>query len=252
MSRLDRLVGLARSMAIYHAIPWRQREMRKLYGAFVKAGDLAFDIGAHVGNRTRGLAALGCRVIAVEPQPDFARLLRLLFGRSAGIEIVEAAVGARSGTTALSISERTPTVTTVAAEWRDARSREQEFGGVHWDRSLEVEMTTLDVLIARWGMPAFVKIDVEGAEPAVLAGLAHAVPALSFEYVPAAPGEVRACVDRLGALGSYLFNWSVGESFALESPAWLSGEELLASLATARGRQRSGDVYARLTYDRRI
>jgi FkbM family methyltransferase len=246
MSRLDRLLGLARSVAIYHGIPWRQREMRKLYARFVKAGDLAFDIGAHVGNRTRGLAALGCRVVAVEPQPDFARLLRTLFGRSARIEIIEAAIGARAGRMSLSISERTPTVTTVAAEWRAARSREAEFGGVRWNRSVDVETTTLDSLIVRWGVPAFVKIDVEGAEPAVLDGLTQAVPALSFEYVPSAPGEVRACVDRLGALGSYLFNWSVGESFTLESQTWLSGDELLASLATARGQQRSGDVYARL------
>jgi FkbM family methyltransferase len=246
MSRLDRLVGLARSMAIYHGIPWRQREMRKLYAGFVGAGDVAFDVGAHVGNRTRGLVALGCRVIAVEPQPDFARLLRLLFGRSPRVEIVQAAIAARAGKASLSISERTPTVTTVAAEWRDARSHEAEFDGVRWNRSLLVETTTLDLLIARWGMPAFVKIDVEGAEPEVLAGLTRAVPALSFEYVPSAPGEVRACVDRMSALGDYLFNWSVGESFKLESRTWLSGDELMAALETPRGRLRSGDVYARL------
>ena len=247
MSRLDRLVGVARSIVIYHGIPWRQREMRKLYAGFVEAGDVAFDIGAHVGNRTRGLAALGCRVIAVEPQPDFARLLRLLFGRSPQVEIVQAAIGARAGKASLSISERTPTVTTVAADWREARSHEPEFDGVHWNRSLVVETTTLDLLIARWGMPAFVKIDVEGAEPAVLTGLTRAVPALSFEYVPSAPGEVRACVERVSALGSYLFNWSVGESFKLESETWLSGDDLMAALETPRGRQRSGDVYARLS-----
>ena len=247
MSRLDRLLGMARSVAIYHAIPWRQRGMRELYARFVKPGDLVFDIGAHVGNRTRGLAALGCRVIAVEPQPDFAGLLRAIFGRSPRVEIVEAAIGAQAGKASLSISDRTPTVTTVAASWRDARSREPDFGGVQWNRSIEVETTTLDLLIARWGLPAFVKIDVEGAEPAVLAGLTQAVPTLSFEYVPSALTEVRACVDRLGALGSYLFNWSVGESFTLESATWLSGDELMASLETPRGQQRSGDVYARLS-----
>ena len=108
-------------------------------------------------------------------------------------------------------------------------------------------MTTLDLLIARWGTPAFVKIDVEGAEPAVLAGLTQAVPALSFEYVPAALAEARACVNRLSELGPFTYNWSSGEWFALESPAWLNGEELLTALDTPRGRERSGDVYARLS-----
>ena len=163
MSRADRLIGMARSLAIYHAIPWRQRGMRRLYAGFVKAGDLVFDIGAHVGNRTRGFAALGCRVMALEPQPDFARLLRTVFGRSPRVEIVEAAVGAMAGKASLSISDRTPTVTTVVTGWRDARSREADFGGVRWNRRIDVEMTTLDELIARWGLPAFVKIDVEGA-----------------------------------------------------------------------------------------
>ena len=51
---------------------------------------------------------------------------------------------------------------------------------------MDVAVTTLDALIARFGVPAFIKIDVEGAEPDVLAGLSHAVPVLSFEYLPRA------------------------------------------------------------------
>ena len=246
MSGLDRFAGLLRSVAIYHAIPLRQRRMRRLYAGFVKRGDLVFDIGAHAGNRVRGFASLGCRVVALEPQPDFARLLRALFGRSPRIDIVEAAVGAAAGRASLSISDRTPTVTTLAEGWRDARSREPDFGGVRWNRRIDIETTTLDLLIERCGVPAFVKIDVEGGEPAVLAGLTQALPALSFEYVPGAMDEVRACVSRLRDLGPYLFNWSVGESFQLASSSWLSGEELLASLDSPHGRQRSGDVYARL------
>jgi 16S rRNA A1518/A1519 N6-dimethyltransferase RsmA/KsgA/DIM1 with predicted DNA glycosylase/AP lyase activity len=82
MSRLDRLVGLIRSLAIYHAIPLRQRRLRRLSMQFVEPGDLVFDIGAHAGNRTRAFASLGCRVVALEPQPDFARLLRMLFARA--------------------------------------------------------------------------------------------------------------------------------------------------------------------------
>jgi FkbM family methyltransferase len=247
MSRFDRFVGIARSVAIYHAIPLRQRRMRRLYAGFVKPGDLVFDIGAHAGNRVRGFAALGCRVVALEPQPDFARLLHALFGRSPRIEIVEAAVGAVAGRASLSISDRTPTVTTLAAGWREARSREPGFGRVRWNRRIEIETTTLDLLIARCGAPAFVKIDVEGGEPGVLAGLTQAVPALSFEYVPGAIDEVRECLRRLGVLGRYRFNWSAGESFRLESASWLTGDELLASLDTPRARRESGDVYARLT-----
>jgi hypothetical protein len=108
MSHLDRTVGLLRSIAIYHGIPFRQLRLRELYSKFVTAGDLVFDVGAHAGNRTRAFAALGCRVVALEPQPDFARLLRLLFARSPRVQVLEAAASERDGRVDLAVSERTP------------------------------------------------------------------------------------------------------------------------------------------------
>src|ERR1700721_2893 len=148
-SRLDRALGLARSLAIYHAIPLRQQRMRQLYAGFVRAGDLVFDIGAHAGNRVRGFSSLGCRVVALEPQPDFARLLRALFGQSTQIEVIGGAVAGGPGRAWLSLSERTPTVTTLATAWRDARARDPDFARVRWNHQIEVETTTLDRLIER-------------------------------------------------------------------------------------------------------
>jgi FkbM family methyltransferase len=248
MSRFDRAVGLARSLAIYHAIPLRQRRMRSLYRSFVRSGDLVFDIGAHVGNRTRAFASIGCRVVAVEPQPDFARVLRTLFGRSERIEVIELAVASEHGRLAqLSVSERTPTVTTLANGWREARAHESEFAAVRWNRQLDVTTTTLDRLIERFGVPAFTKIDVEGSEASVLAGVTQALPALSFEYLPTALDQAQHCLTQLSALGRYRFNWSPGESYRLAAARWVGAEHLIAALRSSNAAQRSGDVYARLT-----
>jgi FkbM family methyltransferase len=246
MGRFDRAVGLARSLTLYYTIPLRQRRLRRLYGQFVKPGDLVFDIGAHVGNRARAFAALGCRVVALEPQPDFARLLRALFGRSPQVVIVESAVAAAVGRGSLSLSERTPTVTTLAMEWQAAREKEPDFAGVQWNRQIDVDTTTLDGLIERFGVPAFVKIDVEGSEPAVLAGLGYPVPALSFEYLPRALPEAESCLSRLAALGPYQFNWSIGETSQLVSDRWLDASETLGALRSPAAQKRSGDIYARL------
>ena len=43
--------------------------MDALYARFLRAGDLAFDIGAHVGDRISSFRRLGARVVALEPQP---------------------------------------------------------------------------------------------------------------------------------------------------------------------------------------
>jgi len=241
----DRALGLARSIAIYHAIPFRQRRLRHLYRGLVRRGDVVFDIGAHAGNHVRALASLGCRVIAIEPQPDFARLLRLLFGRAPGVTIVETAVSDRGGRATLSISERTPTVTSLAEEWRDARAGDADFAQVRWNRSADIEVTTLDALVERFGMPAFVKLDVEGSEPAALGGLNRPVAALAFEYLPRALDRVAACVDRLRQLDRYVYNWSPGESYRLVSEEWMEGSALLDALHSPQGQSRSGDVYAK-------
>jgi len=241
----DRAVGLARSIAIYHAIPFRQRRLRRLYRGFLRRGDLVFDVGAHAGNHVRALAALGCRVVAIEPQPDFARVLRFLFGRSAGVTILDTGVSDRPGVAQLSISERTPTVTSLAPDWRDARAGDADFAQVRWNRSVEIEVTTLDALAATYGAPSFIKLDVEGSEPAALSGLSHAVPALAFEYLPRALDRVEACVDRLRSLDHYIYNWSPGESYHFARETWLEGAALLDALRGTDAQQRSGDVYAK-------
>jgi hypothetical protein len=84
---------------------------------------------------------------------------------------------------------------------------------------------------------------VEGYELEVLRGLSRALPALSFEYVPAAMDMAYGCLERLGQLGRYEFNYFEGETHRWQSQAWLGSEALVARLSDSK---RSGDVVARL------
>jgi len=73
---------------------------------------------------------------------------------------------------------------------------------------------TLDDLIERFGEPVFCKIDVEGFEPDVLAGLTRPLAALSVEFVQGALGQARACVDRLEQLAPYRYQLASGDLYA--------------------------------------
>ncbi len=238
--------GLLRSLAVYWR-PGRQRGLRRLYAPFVRRGDLVFDVGAHLGDRTAAFAALGARVVALEPQPAVARWLRRLVGGKAGVTVRDQAVGARSGVERIAVSRRTPTVSTMSESWRaGVVEAHPGFEGVRWDASVEVPVVTLDALIEEYGTPAFCKVDVEGYEAEVLAGLSSPVRALSVEFVAAQLSVAEACVRRLAELGRYRFNVVLGEGRGFLLDEWVGSFEMLAWLAAGADGASSGDIYARL------
>lgn len=240
------LSGLARSLWLYRR-PGRQRGLRRLYAPFVGDGDLVFDVGAHVGDRSLAFAALGARVVAFEPQPMLAAWLRRSLGRNPRIELVEQAVGAEAGMAELQISRATPTVSSLNARWtRAIGARNPGFSRVRWDRQVDVAVTTLDRLIEIHGRPRFCKIDVEGHEAEVLAGLSQPVRALSVEFVAGALEVARACVDRLEQLGDYRFDFVIGERREFQWREWRSADAVRDWLAHGADDVASGDLYARL------
>ncbi|EHS53123.1 methyltransferase FkbM family [Rhizobium sp. PDO1-076] len=245
-ARLDVAIGVARSLLIYYGQPWRRRQLRRFYRDLISPGDLTFDIGAHVGSRSRTLLSLGAEVVAVEPQPAFARILaKRLAGRLKGFERV--AVGASEGEATLRISSRHPTVTTISERFIDGVSRVEGFRKVVWDSEIRLPMTTLDRLIDKYGLPAFCKIDVEGAESDILRGLSQPIGLVAFEYIPALPEIACEAIERLQSLGNYRFNRVIGERHRFVDPEWKSADALMKDLATLAPESPSGDVYARLT-----
>ncbi len=243
---LRRGYGLARSAVIYHANPLKRRRARAFYRQFVRPGDLCFDIGAHLGDRTGHFLALGARVVAVEPQPGPAGVLRRLYGGDPRVTIVAAAAGAASGEAELAIDPANPTVASLSPRWRAQVSRVASFSMIRWRERHRVQVTTLDALIAAHGLPAFCKIDVEGYEAEVLMGLTQPIPALSFEYVPAALEGALGAIERLVRLGPYRFNRSTGESMRFDDPRWRSWREIVEEVSAIAATADSGDVYARL------
>ncbi|RDC73772.1 FkbM family methyltransferase [Rhodovulum sp. 12E13] len=235
--------GIGRSLRIYYGDSGRAARMDALYARFLRPGALAFDVGAHVGDRTACFRRLGARVVAVEPQPAALRALRLIHGRDAGVTLAGAAVGAADGRAALRVNVANPTVSTLSEGFVAAAAGAEGWQGQRWDRVADVPLTTLDALIAAHGAPDFVKVDVEGMEDVALAGLSRAVPALSFEVTTIHRGAALGALAQVAALGPYRFALSLGEGFDLPDE-WVGAETIAQRIAALPDAANSGDVYA--------
>ncbi|WP_300073969.1 FkbM family methyltransferase [uncultured Ruegeria sp.] len=238
--------SLGRSFDVYYRDAKRTKSMDRLNAMFLSEGGLAFDIGAHVGDRTGSFRRLGASVVSLEPQPQVFRALRLIYGRDDNITLRCEAVGARPGSVDLFLNTANPTISTASSALISAAQGSPRWVGQNWDGQIQVPMTTLDRLVDHYGLPDFVKIDVEGFECDVLMGLTCAVPALSFEFTTIQPEVTRCCLIRLKQLGDYEFNYSLGEDHALHHSCWIDADSLGQELTALPHLANSGDVFARL------
>jgi FkbM family methyltransferase len=235
--------AIARSARLYLDGEGRRARLDRWYARFVGPGELAFDIGAHVGDRAAAFARLGARVVALEPQPAIARFLRI---RHRGIAVVQAAAGARRGRVLLHVNAANPTVSTASEAFLRAADGAAGWDGQVWNARISVPCTTLAALVQRFGVPAFIKVDVEGFELAVLAALPRRVRALSFEFTTIQRDVALACIDRLAGVGYRHFNASLGESLRFALPRAVDARAMRAWIDALPAEANSGDVYVAL------
>ncbi len=235
--------SVRRSLGVYYDGPSRAAAMAAFYARLVRPGARVFDIGSHVGDRIAAFLACGASVIACEPQPVCTAVLKHLYGERPDVTLVPSAVGAEEGNIRFYLNSSNPTVSTAASDFVAAARDADGWREQSWDSALTVPVTTLDALIARYGVPDFVKVDVEGFEADVLSGLSHPVRALSFEFTTIQRSVAFACLERMSRLGSYTFALSLGESLTLETD-WLAAQEMRSVIEALDHSANSGDVYA--------
>jgi FkbM family methyltransferase len=172
-----------------------QRELA-LMRRFLEPGGDMLDVGAHVGMYAvaAGLALRGRgRVLAFEPNPAARSQLaaNVALNGLDNVLVSDAAVAAESGEALLHVPATSdPSFSSLGG----GRFAEGD--------PVRVPTTTLDAQVEAHALtPAFVKVDVEGAELGVLAGAERTLerrPVLLVEVGDATAGRVAARLEQLG------------------------------------------------------
>jgi len=201
--------------------------------------NLIFDIGANIGFKTRTFLESGARVVCFEPQPECITALQQALGGNEKVTIVAKGIANRSGKMEMAICSEANTISTFSCKWQNGR-----FSNYSWDKTVEVEVITLNQAIQEFGKPDYCKIDVEGFEYEVLLGLSQRISLLSFEFVVEDMENAKKCVTRLQELGFQSFNVLFGESQEFYFSRWLLGDDLIDHLLTRSEPLMWGDIYA--------
>lgn len=223
------------------------KKMLGFYSSFVKRGDLCFDVGANMGNRTEVFLELGAAVVAVEPQETCLRVLEERFGANPRFILEGVALDKSRGRQELLVSSA-HTLSSLSPEWVRYVQQADLFTGHDWSSTVEVNTTTLDELIEAHGLPAMCKIDVEGFEYNVLQGLSQPIKTISFEFTGGLIGPARDCVKYLNAMGDCRFNCCIGETMSFALADWVGSDEIVEVISTVPD-MTGGDIYIRFSDD---
>jgi FkbM family methyltransferase len=162
--------------------------------------NLAFDIGANTGQDAEALLARGLRVIAVEANPKLCADMRERFAAeiAAGkLVVVAKAISGRKTVTLYVNSAESGWGTTLESYAARGTALAGDL------EQIDVETITMGELIKTYGVPGYLKVDIEGSDFLCLLGLFDVGNTPQFISIerPKSIGEQRFAFDLLRRLG---------------------------------------------------
>jgi FkbM family methyltransferase len=151
---------------------------------------LVFDVGANIGEVTKKFINAGAKVVAIEPQDE------LTVGENyKGVHTIRnLCISDKVGEVVFHQCQKPKAVSTCFDGWKTRHSARR------WVE-MKQKCTTLDALIEEFGKPIYIKIDVEGYEHKVLAGLSYNIEFISIEFTEGFIENFINCMKHVERLG---------------------------------------------------
>ena len=132
---------------------------------------LVYDVGLHTGEDTGVYLSRGCRVVAVEANPDLVKAAKTNFADAIAtgqLTLVAAAIAEHDGSVRLGIAESRTIWSSLDPAFIE---RNKRIGERY--RYVDVPSMRFERLIEKYGMPYYLKIDIEGLDMLCVRALRH-------------------------------------------------------------------------------
>jgi len=215
---------------LYSIINFKYNKIRRNEAIFfrelIPRNCLCFDIGANIGSKTYILLKMKCKVICVEPVKRNTYILQRRYKGNNNVVIISGSVSDHIGHEEVFVTEENLAFSTFSRKWLNIiKNHDINRWGMSIKSSFTdiVETRTLDSLIEKFGLPYYIKIDVEGYEVKVIKGLTKKIPLISFEAnLPEFLEETKLCVSYLSSIDiDAKFNY-ISDTFCFENETWLN------------------------------
>ncbi|HUR65062.1 MAG TPA: FkbM family methyltransferase, partial [Chitinophagaceae bacterium] len=182
---------------------------------------------------------MGYKVIAVEPEKKALSTLHWRFGRNNNVTILDNGVSDIEKTLTIHIAENRSGLNTVSDKWVESLEKEKTN---RWQKRhafkdhYEIRAITVDQLYKKFGIPYYIKIDVEGYEKNVIKGMTRLPSLISFETnLPEFIEETIECIQHLSSISDTIrFNYSISDK--LELTHWITPPDMISKLKDPRTR----------------
>lgn len=206
--------------------------------------DLIFDVGANIGVKSKMFSKLSKRVLAFEPSSKLVSILKSTF-KNSNVEIFNCALGKEIAILDYYEVVGNEAYNSLSKKHIQTTVTERNIADEGSVKTKKVQVEKIENFIKQYGVPVYIKIDVEGYEYEVIQGLETPVPLISFELnLPEFSQESIKIIEYLSKIssGRYHYNFTTESSFLLQD--FINSKEAVEYITSTQLRYL--EVYARL------
>ncbi|WP_034886445.1 FkbM family methyltransferase [Gillisia sp. JM1] len=181
--------------------------------------NLIFDVGANIGSKSIIFSKLARKVVSFEPSEKLFIFLQKKFANT-NVILFNYALGNSVSKSDLYIVENNEAYNSLNKKHIEITATSRNIATIDTVKHQQVNVEIIENFITKFGIPKYIKIDVEGYEYEVIKGLKTTVPIISFEAnLPEFSEESIQIIKYLDelSLNRYKYNFTVSNSFIMKN-----------------------------------